>query len=308
MKRKVIQLAAKTLVVSLPSKWAAISNIKKGDEVNIEEQGKRLIISSEGISHTEKISIDVKDMNERVIRWVLAAVHKSGYDEIEILYQKPEVVRLLDEIVKNLFMGFAIIEQTEKRCVLRSVAKDQESEFDAALRRAFLVTLSMGDSVLDYIKKGNMKGLKELINLEKTNNQLTNFCERIINKKGHEDYKKSSFYYITAWNLEKVCDNYKYICDFLSDSDSAIKKEVLTIFERTNKYLRSYYTLFYRFDVKELVALSKEGAAIEDEARKLFRRVSSREAVVVSMLITLVSNAADFSASFFAINSCSQES
>ena len=33
IKRKVIQLAGRTLVVSLPSKWAKKHNVQKGDEI-----------------------------------------------------------------------------------------------------------------------------------------------------------------------------------------------------------------------------------------------------------------------------------
>ena len=37
MKRNVIQLAGKTLVVSLPSKWVKLNSVKKGDELNVLE-------------------------------------------------------------------------------------------------------------------------------------------------------------------------------------------------------------------------------------------------------------------------------
>ena len=44
MKRKAIQLANQTLVISMPSKWVKEQGIKKGDEIDVEEKGKRLMI------------------------------------------------------------------------------------------------------------------------------------------------------------------------------------------------------------------------------------------------------------------------
>ena len=42
MIRKVIQLASRTLVVSLPSKWVKTVNVQKGDEIEVIEKGDQL--------------------------------------------------------------------------------------------------------------------------------------------------------------------------------------------------------------------------------------------------------------------------
>ena len=46
MKRKAIQLASQTIVVSLPAKWVRQQGIKKGDEIDVEERGKELVIGN----------------------------------------------------------------------------------------------------------------------------------------------------------------------------------------------------------------------------------------------------------------------
>jgi len=46
MKRKLIEQGGGTLMVSLPSRWIRDFELEKGDEVEIEEIGKQIIISN----------------------------------------------------------------------------------------------------------------------------------------------------------------------------------------------------------------------------------------------------------------------
>lgn len=305
MKRKVIQLAGKTHVVSLPRKWVLKYGIKKGDELDLEPKNGAIVVNTEKGMELEKQILDVSKMNERVIRWALAALNKMGVDEIEVINYKPKDLEVVQELVNGFFIGFAIMEQTPKRCVIRSVSKELETEFDATLRRAFLITLSMGESAVDYIKQGKFRDMTELLALERTNNQLTNFCERILNKKGYKDYRKTCFMYVIARDLEKICDDYRYVCEYLSNpkkGEKIISKEVLDFFKRVNNFLRGYYELFYNYDVKKLVNLSIEKKALVKDAEKLFKTKKGKEVNIINILLNLVIKTGELSASIIALN------
>ena len=60
MKRSVIQLAGKTLLVSLPSKWARNCGVRKGEDIEVEERGKSLVITTEKPADIEKKEIVLK--------------------------------------------------------------------------------------------------------------------------------------------------------------------------------------------------------------------------------------------------------
>lgn len=304
IKRKVIQLAGSTLVVSLPSKWAKKHNILKGDEIGVEERGRELVIKSESESAMETTQFDTTGLSDRVIRWGLSALHKKGFDEIEVFYDNPQTIELVQELLKDLFIGFVITNQTDKKCMLKSVARDMESEFDTTLRRAFLVTITMGENALEFIKQKQYSLLATLQSLEKTNNQLTNFCERILNKQGHPEYKNTCFYYVVVWNLEKICDDYKHICNYLSTQDQkkAISKELVTFFEEANNFLKEYYSLFYKFDINKLSALANKRKELIKTGRELLKKSSEVEVVVVSILLDFVLKVSEFSASKIALS------
>ena len=52
LKRKIIKLAEKTLVVSLPSSWVESQNIDKGDNVDVSVDDYKLIITPENKNST----------------------------------------------------------------------------------------------------------------------------------------------------------------------------------------------------------------------------------------------------------------
>lgn len=305
MKRKVIQLAGKTLVVSLPSKWTRRYGVCKGDEVEVEERGRQIVLSTDSESENERISIDVSGLDDEVVRrWLLPSLHKSGYDEIEIKYDNDSFLKTIQETISNTFIGFAVVEQTRTRCVIRIVAREQEKEFDTLLRRAFLVTKSLGESIADYLRDGRLKELKDLLSLEQTNNQLTNFCERILNKKGHREFRKTCFAYVVAWNLEKICDDYKAICNFLSrpENSSAELDSVIEMLCRCNAFFAAYYELFYKFRISELKRLNDERKKIDGEFERLIKESDRDEAFVFAILQNFVVKISDFSASYIALN------
>lgn len=182
---------------------------------------------------------------------------------------------------------------------MKAVTKDNAEEFYTILRRAFLVGLSLADNSLLLIKENKMKELKNLVSLEKTNNQLTNYCERIIHKGIFQGKENLYFLYVIVWNLEKVVDDYKYIVQELSEKDITLKKEVLVLFETVNNHFRTYYELFYKFDDKKLSELSNKRKDIQKNITELFGKTKGCDSIVMSYLYTILMKCEDFSASMF---------
>ena len=304
MKRKVIQLAHKTLVVSLPSRWVKKYGVKKGAELEVEERGQQITFSTGMQTDLERTKIDASGLNANALkRWVLSSLHKTGYNEIEISYSDPETVKAVQDSIRDLLIGFAIVDQSKNRCVIRVLAEEQEKEFDSGLRRAFLVTKSMGEGIYSFLRDRELSSLEELLVLEKTNNQLTNFCERILNKKGYKDDKKRSFAYLVAWNLEKLCDEYASLCTLLIENPNAkIRENILSMIKEANNYFDSYYRLFYDFDINRLSDLETRKNRFTEKVFRLFKRSNQVETMVLCRLNEFVIKTSDFSASFIALN------
>lgn len=297
MKRKVIQLAGKTFVMSLPTDWVREWGVKKGEELEMVKHGPKLIVSTSEPRDVKRGVVDVSGANERTLRWLLSSLHKKGYDEIEVVSESPEHAKVIDELLKELFIGFTVVHRSGNRSVVRAVSKDLDDQFDVMLRRAFLVTLSMGERVLEAAKNGKNDDVAGIRELEKQNNQLTNFCERILNKRGHNEPLKANFLYVVVWNLEKIADDFKYVCDVLPKGK--LEKATVDVLEETLQLFRGYYGLFYKFDVKRLSALADEHKRLRE---KIEKELPGKNAEVLIHLHHTVLKCADFSASMFAVH------
>ncbi len=111
MKRKVIQIAESTQLISLPRKWAQAHGIKKGDELEITEEGNKLSITTESEKATERKVIDISELTD-YRKTLIAAAYLKGYDELEIIFGKPEYAQQIQELMSWL-SGYDLIRQNK---------------------------------------------------------------------------------------------------------------------------------------------------------------------------------------------------
>ncbi|MDP2749866.1 MAG: AbrB/MazE/SpoVT family DNA-binding domain-containing protein [Nanoarchaeota archaeon] len=286
MKRSVIRLAGKTHVVSLPSKWVKQFNIKKGEELDIEERGNKLVISTEKDLKRDSITIDTDKIGLFNKNYISFAYQK-GYDEVELRYDGQDVFNLIRERVNDL-MGYEIVDHGKDHCRIKNVSQLLDSEFDIMLRRSFLVTLDMAETCVDFIAKKQHDKLKELAYLEKTNNKFTDFCKRLINKKGYHEIDKSALIYAILRDIEEVADQYKYICKHGYETKVNLSKETIALFEEVNSYFRTLYELFYKFDKNKASKIVFKKKDLMNKLQELFFKTKNNdEKLIIHHLMCL---------------------
>lgn len=295
MKRNIIQLAGKTSVISLPSQWVKKFNLKKSDELEIEERGNELLIKTENKNQSNEITVNIQSFNERTLRYTISALHKIGYDEIRLIGIKPSFKSVINDLVSNLLLGFVISENTEKRIVLKNISTEDRNQFNSSLRRAFLVTLDLAETSLELIKNNQYEKLNELIILEKNNNQLTSFCLRLINKGINLD--NTHFIYVIVWNLEKIADEYKYIIQYIAKNRIKISEDTIEFYKETNQYLKDYYNLYYTFKPELMNELNDKRSRLLHNTK-----LNNDEINVLNNLLSIISKLSDMSSSIVAIN------
>ncbi len=301
MKRKVIQIAESTVLVSIPNKWAKKYGFKKGDSVDVEEENNKITITAEKVKEVKKIEFNIDKFKESSFRYVMSAVHKAGYDEITIHYDKPdfEFNNVVQDLLNGILLGFIVVDQTSKKLVMRSVAQEIELEFDSALRRTFLIINSFAASTYEMINSKQFEKLISLLNLENSINQLTSFCLRLMNKAGYKD--KQIFLATVIWNIEKIADEYKLICIELSKNNKKINNEIIIFHKETNNLLNYYTELFYNFSVEKLNSINeKKGELLKNRIK--IRANSQYEEKLLIKLSTIISKISDMLSSTSALN------
>lgn len=282
MRRKVILLAGKTLVVSLPSKWAKENNVKKGDEVEITEAEKQLTIHTEKELETKKVTID--DAYDPLY---VAYLYQAGVDEIRVNYKDRAVFQKMQEKIADL-MGFEIVDQGERHAEIKNVSSALEEEFDTILRRTFYILEDMGKSSLEAIQSKNFDRLKDLLELEKSVNKFTDFCKRVLTKKGHKNSGKTQFFYAIIRDLEKIGDFYADICKHVSEAKTTLDKETVTFYKETNEFLHQFHKLFYKFSEEEAEKFQERKKSLKIKSSNMIKNTKKEDLYVVYNLTGLV--------------------
>jgi phosphate uptake regulator len=194
--------------------------------------------------------------------------YRMGYDQIEVTFNDPKVIQRIQDELERL-MGFEIVSQTERSCVIKNVASAMDTEFEGILRRIFLMLVEMARNVNEALGKRNFTNLEEITKRERLNNKLTIFCERILNKKGYPDHKRLTFVYYVVCNLEHVADNFCDISLYFMDKKPKISPAIVKLVKDATQLVEHIYGLFYKFNLEDLMRFKKQHTLVERDAKAL---------------------------------------
>jgi phosphate uptake regulator len=250
LKRKVIQIAGSTCLVSLPKEWVKKHDVKKGAELEVQEQGNKVVVSTEKSQSLPKIVIEPSRFGRFHPNFLSAAYH-MGFDDVEIRFLDSKELESIQARI-NACIGYEIVNQSNSVCSIKSVSEVSTEEFNQIIRKVFLLLINMGENSLELLEKGDFARLSEVIVLENTNNKLTDFCKRVLNKKGYHDYSKLTTIYTICMYLERVADEYRDICNALMGKKEKLSPSVLKDFKEVNQLFADFYNHFYTADRAKL--------------------------------------------------------
>ena len=290
VKRKVIQIANSTQLISLPRKWSIKYGVKKGDEIEVEEQGNSIVLMTENSNKSEYKEIDSEKFGLMLPRTIFA-LYKQGVDELKINFNDRAMLKIIQDSLGKEMVGYEIIDQGQNYCSIKNVSGNLE-DFGVVLRRTFLLLINMANESFQNIKKQDFDHLKSVAFLEESNNRFTTSCRRLLNKKGTKDYKYLGPLYYIIEEMENIADQYKYLCNALhkfKGKKVKINEEVLNIYERTNRMLNTFYELFYKFDEKKVAEIGNERKFIVEKGLELFeKKLSNIDYLMLHYQLTIM--------------------
>ena len=281
MKRKVIQIANSTQLVSLPRKWSLKYGIKKGDEIEVEEDGSKLLIQAESTPTTKDIEVDVSGLTPRLADRFMARAYQKGYDEITVKYDKPELALAIQEKVNEL-LGFEIMEHSKDTIIIKSISPKLNIDFDSSLRRAFLIVIDMAETCLDSFEKGDNKTLENLYHKDFDVNKFCYFCLRYINKGFRGGFGIYILYYLVE-ALEDAGDEYKVLAKNLARI-KAKKKDFINVISKVNELTKIGYDFFYKPEKEKAVRSIMLYNEVREEIRNLLSKRDINEAAALNSL------------------------
>lgn len=298
MKRKVVKHGPATFMISLPSKWVKRYNIKKGEELNVEENDNFVVIATDHGINLEKVEVDVTGLDRSSLMFLIRSLYKIGYDEIDLKFKEQiikhyrtsserTVLSVVHEEISRL-SGIEIMQQKEDFCVLKTITEMSPQDLDVAIRRSFLLLLDMSE---DLLKAADKRDEALLSTLEEKHNTITKFlslCMRIINKKGCGDKRKTVINYTILTLMDKTLDLLKNTGRLLLSLKPMISAEVLTIMVTIHKSLREFYKFYYEPSNTSIMYISLLRDNCLKEIQENFSKLSKKEIVILTSLIPVI--------------------
>ncbi len=280
MKRKVVKLGPATLVVSLPSKWTKRFGVNPGDEIEMEEKDKDIVISVEKRLQYTKEVLDFTSI-DHLLRRILASRYIKGVDEIDVHVNSLAKSRIVQKRVDEL-IGMAVVEQSKDKLIIKTVGGVSEESFHNILNRTLYLLHSISEGTMNAIINKETD-LEYLADAEENINKFTDYCFRLLNKEPSIDYKKRCALYCSIMLLEQLGDNYKKIIRYINQHKMKLNSECVTLFKSIHEFHKGFQKLFLHFSFEHATKLAREHDKIMKEIEKQVEKSREMREVVLLM-------------------------
>lgn len=198
MRRKLIpQGRGGSLTIYLPKKWATEQALNPSDEVELEEEGQKLIITPVGGLLRREKSLSVTPAVKERLRTLLSTAYRCGYERL-VMEGEGLSVATTQEIVESL-PGFMIIEESKKQIIIENFVDERLEPPERILRRLF--------HRVGYFLQAVINASPDVETLRRSIFQLRDYAQRTIfvtNYGGERRYE----WYVLVFLVEKVAGNY----------------------------------------------------------------------------------------------------
>ncbi|MBS3136618.1 AbrB/MazE/SpoVT family DNA-binding domain-containing protein [Candidatus Woesearchaeota archaeon] len=291
MRRKVIQIADSTQLVSLPRKWALKYGIKKGDEIEVEEKGSSLVISTEKGREKGSIEIDISNLDRDSLMFLIRCLYIKGYDEIKLNFtnttaphhKKSEAVSVMSAIYEEVrrISGLEVISHEEHSCTIKDIAQGSISEFDVVLRRIILLMLSAINDLYRGSTESNSPLLESINDKHDTLTKFISYNMRLLNKYTYPQEEKNTSLYTTLSSLDEVIDIVKYTARYLLALKGKLSDETASLMTDIAEELKLYSDFFYKYDLKILEKISGNRTKIMNKIAAAMNKITKQETFVL---------------------------
>lgn len=193
MRRKIIKQGVASLTISLPAKWAKQHNLAAGSEVEVEESDTGLTIGTVSAPIKKTLCLKVTKQNRKDVRSLLTHAYRMGFDSI-VLQDAGEVVQEVNEITRDLLLGFEVTERTGNQLTISNLSEPTQEKYDVLVRRSLLIIKETLHVLAQSASQGKFNRFSEVENLKVQQDKFVLFCRRILTRGGQENA-------LTQWEL-----------------------------------------------------------------------------------------------------------
>ncbi len=279
MRRKVVKHGTATLTVSLPSKWVKQYNVKAGEELEVVPTGKDLRISIQKEPVLKKTELTLSREDARTIDKILKNFYRAGYNEIKINFQRNESLMKVKQVL-GVLIGFEVVEQSSKSCLIQNVSPNIQLDFDTVFRKCFRLILLEYDFLLQNI---NTKQREQPEIFEQMNHDLNKFtylCQRMLFQSPSLSPELQTSYYTLLSKLLRTSRNCVEMYKLLFSKKRILSREVVLYLKDAQKLFNDSYQAIFQHDLSKLEELDARKTRLYDVFYRRIQRQSGFENLI----------------------------
>ncbi len=291
MKRKLIKQGQGGLTITLPIKWIREYNLDSNpsQEIELTQTPQGILITAEIAKREKTINVDLKNYDKRMILNILNQSYRLGSDTIHIKYTKNEQLKIVEEIARDVLLGFEITTNKDKFCIIQNIAEPDPEKFDIIMRKVFLQILELSTKTTESLiakekshqDKKSTKNKEDFATTKHQIDKLTNYCRRTV-LRSQLSNPKTVFLYDILSKLSLISHAYIYLYNTHHKKPSQIPKEIEFHIQKTNTYLRQFYEAFYKKDLDLLNNISNEKEQLQHENDTLLEKSKGTQNIILA--------------------------
>lgn len=286
MKRKLVQQGAATLMVSLPRRWIKQFNLKKGEEIEIQEQENTLLLSGKEVKVRKETELTLANKTEAFIRFLIISLYRAGYEKVTLRFEQEEQFRIINQTIKNYLIGFDVVEKKKGYCVIENMTEPSPDQFEIILQKIlYNIKTMIGTTVERLEAKKPVMDYKEVL---QNIHQYDNFCRRTLTKQHNE----RAVYY---WNfLSVIIHNSRDLYNlnkFLDNKKSTkASRETINLLKNSTELIEEIIKAYQKKDIKELGEVDEKKKTLISRGFELLKKTRGNETEITHYIITSIRN------------------
>ena len=263
MKRKVIKQGNGTLKITLPKQWTREVGLKGGDEIDVGEDGKNIVIGGKhGFASETTIKLSSKEIpedkdknpNRYTIRTIVINALRKGHNKVRILFDSPKALHIINSCLDEV-LGYEIIEQSSKHCIIDCVVDLKYTDFIKHFIRFRHAVLNFSNLIYKNLMQ-NEDNKEEIestfLMLEKNYNS---FC-RFLMYNCKTDTKEKIYLFTTAEHMYQGARNMFYCSQLYNEMNSKLSKSTLNYTKEVFDYVNRVIEFITTKDISKVSNLN----------------------------------------------------
>jgi len=275
MRRKLIQHSPTSLVMTLPADWLAKYELKKGDEVFVEEDNARLIVEHEKKNKLLEKRIDITGLDRTTIMFIIRNLYRIGYDEVNIKFKETKIKNrnnnkeiLISSVIHqetNRLIGYEVVKEEENNLLIRNISEGLTEDLSIIRRRTHLLLANLAESIYLALSKKDHDSLELFEDKHELVLRFINYTLRQANKSAksisHNQYHELATLDRIVYLLRSSARKGMELKDY--------SESIVQIASSTVKTLRVFHKLAHTKNSSLLAEMNKERYKTEEYIKKI---------------------------------------